>query len=259
MIRPRLIQTGIFALLGLAWQGGCATVPTPGSGPYFISDAADARSLQTLVKKQEALIAKCGPKSACDHVLFTRALAALYENQESALRYFERVIAAAPKGQLASSSKLWIQLLQSGTIPPDQSWFQALAGAPAISRHSVLLNQTTERTVRDLLDRELIIQQLRSIQEAESQSVESLHRELQEQEKKVEALSSKREPSKVTIEAGTLQSLQRQLTDRDRKIEELTGQLEALKRIDQEMREKIRPIRPPSNTAPALAPEPTRP
>lgn len=259
MIGPRLIRTGALALLFLTWQGGCATVPAPSSGPYFISDPADAKSLQTLVKKQEALIARCGQKSACDHVLFMRALSALYENQESALRYFERVISAAPKSQFASSSKLWIQLLQSGTIPPDQSWFQAIAGAPAISRHGVLLNRATERTVRDLLDRELTIQQLRSIQESESQSVESLHRELQEQEKKVEALSSKREASKVTVEAGTLQSLQRQLTDRDRKIEELTGQLEALKRIDQEMREKIRPIRPPSNTAPALAPEPTKP
>lgn len=256
---PRAKQSGTIVLLFLAWQWGCSTVPVPSSGPYFVADAADGKTLHSLIKKQEALIAKCGSKSTCDHVLFTRALAALYENQESALRYFEKVIAVAPKSQLAASSKLWIQLLQSGTIPPDRSWIDAVVDGPTISRNNIVLNQATERAVRDLLDRELIIQQLRSIQEAESQSVESLHRELQEQEKKVEALSSKREATKVTVEAGTLQSLQRQLTDRDRKIEELTSQLEALKRIDQEMREKIRPIRPPSNTVPALAPEPTKP
>ncbi len=259
MMGLRLVQSRTIVLLFLAWQWGCSTVPAPSSGPYFTSDAADAKALHSLAKKQEALIAKCGAKSTCDHVLFTRALAALYESQESALQYFEKVVSVAPKSQLASSSKLWIQLLQSGTISPDQSWLQSVAEGPAISRHNVLLNQATERAVRDLLDRELIIQQLRSIQEAESQSVESLHRELQEQEKKVEALSSKRDAGKVTVEAVTVQSLQRQLTDRDRKIEELTGQLEALKRIDQEMREKIRPIRPPSNTVPALAPEPTKP
>jgi prefoldin subunit 5 len=61
------------------------------------------------------------------------------------------------------------------------------------------------------------------------------------------------------VETGTLQSLQRQLHDRDRKIEELTSQLEALKRIDQEMREKIRPIRPPSNIVPPSTSEPAKP
>jgi hypothetical protein len=50
------------------------------------------------------------------------------------------------------------------------------------------------------------------------------------------------------------------LTDRDKKIEELTSQLEALKRIDQEMRDKVRPIRPPSTVVPPpTAPEPTTP
>jgi predicted RNase H-like nuclease (RuvC/YqgF family) len=50
--------------------------------------------------------------------------------------------------------------------------------------------------------------------------------------------------------------LQKQLAERDRKIEELSTQLEALKRIDQEMREKVRPIRPPSTVVPTPIPEP---
>jgi predicted RNase H-like nuclease (RuvC/YqgF family) len=217
--------------------------------------------LQMLVKKQDALIAKCGAgaKGTCDHVFFTRALAALYENRETALRYFEKVIAAAPKSQLAASSKLWIQVLQGGHVPANRSWVQSVADGPAVSRTNLVLSQAAERTVRDLLDRELVIQQLRSMQEADTQSVESLHRELQEQEKKVEALSSRRDSARMTTDTGTVQSLQRQLNERDRKIEELTSQLEALKRIDQEMREKIRPIRPPSNIAPPSPPESTKP
>jgi predicted RNase H-like nuclease (RuvC/YqgF family) len=61
-------------------------------------------------------------------------------------------------------------------------------------------------------------------------------------------------------EAGSVLNLQKQLADQDRKIEELTSQLEALKRIDQEMRDKVRPIRPPSTVAPPqTVPEPTTP
>jgi predicted RNase H-like nuclease (RuvC/YqgF family) len=65
---------------------------------------------------------------------------------------------------------------------------------------------------------------------------------------------------KGSTDTGIVLSLQKQLTDRDKKIEELTSQLEALKRIDQEMRDKVRPIRPPSTVAPPpTTPEPTTP
>lgn len=56
---------------------------------------------------------------------------------------------------------------------------------------------------------------------------------------------------------ATIQSLQKQLAERDRKIEELSTQLDALKRIDQEMREKVRPIRPPLTTIPIPGPDTT--
>ncbi|MFO0769298.1 MAG: hypothetical protein U0173_00020 [Nitrospiraceae bacterium] len=122
-----------------------------------------------------------------------------------------------------------------------------------------MLSQATERAVRDLLDRELVIQQLRAMQELEAQSVETLQRELQEQEKRVESLSSRRESVRPAAEPLTVQSLQRQIGDRDRKIEELTSQLEALKRIDQEMREKIRPIKPPAAVLPVQPMEQLKP
>ena len=56
-----------------------------------------------------------------------------------------------------------------------------------------------------------------------------------------------------------VQALQKQLSERDKKIDELSSQLEALKRIDQEMREKVRPIRPPSTVVPPTTSEPTNP
>jgi phage shock protein A len=100
-----------------------------------------------------------------------------------------------------------------------------------------------------------MVQQLKAMKDADAQSMETLQRDLADRDHKLEALLNKREPSKASPDLATVPSLQKQLTERDRKIEELMSQLEALKRIDQEMRDKIRPIRPPSTVAPPT-PEP---
>ena len=236
-------------LLGLGLLSACSTVsPPPGQTPYFYGDGSDGKALQAIIRKEIQLVPKCASKNTCDHVFFTRALASLYESRESASQYFEKVIAVAPKSQLAASSRLWLQLLQSEEVPADQSWMRSVWNAPATAHTQRLLAQAIERTVHDLLDRELTIQQLRVLQDSEAQSLEALQRELQDQERKAEL-----------FEPATLQSLQRQVSDRDRKIEELTSQLEALKRIDQEMRGKTRPIKPPSNVFSPQQPESSKP
>ena len=236
----------------LFFLAGCAAwSPAPQfSQPYFTVDAAEAKSLQTMAKKQEALVQKCAEHNSCDHVYFARALLGLYESRDSASKYFEKVIAVAPKSQLAVSSKLWIDLLEHHAAPVEQSWFQSVVAAPAISESQVILAQASDRLVRDLLDRELIIQQFRAMKEADSQALESLQRELAERERKMDSVSGKKGSTDTGTVSSTVAALQRQLSDRDRKIEELTSQLEALKRIDQEMRDKVRPIRPPSTVAP---------
>lgn len=236
----------------LFFLAGCAAwSPAPQfSQPYFTVDAAEAKSLQTMAKKQEALVQKCAEHNSCDHVYFARALLGLYESRDSASKYFEKVIAVAPKSQLAVSSKLWIDLLEHHAAPVEQSWFQSVVAAPATSESQVILAQASDRLVRDLLDRELIIQQFRAMKEADSQALESLQRELAERERKMDSVSGKKGSTDTGTVSSTVAALQRQLSDRDRKIEELTSQLEALKRIDQEMRDKVRPIRPPSTVAP---------
>jgi hypothetical protein len=250
---------GVLSCLFLA---GCAawSAAPQFSQPYFIVDAGEAKSLLALAKKQEALVPKCAERHSCDHVYFTRALLGLYESRDSASKYFEKVIAVSPKSQLASSSKLWIELLEHHAAPVEQSWFQSVMAAPAISESQAILAQASDHLVRDLLDRELTIQQLRAVKEADSQSLESLQRELAEHERKIDSINGKKDTARGSTETGIVLFLQKQLTDRDRKIEELTSQLEALKRIDQEMRDKVRPIRPPSTVAPPpTAPEPTTP
>jgi len=255
----RGFTSGVLSCLFLA---GCAawSAAPQFSQPYFTVDTGVAKSLQALAKKQDALAQKCAERNSCDHVYFTRALLGLYESRDSASKYFEKVIAVSPKSQLASSSKLWLQLLEHHAAPVEQSWFQSVIAAPAISESQAILAQASDRLVRDLLDRELTIQQLRAMKEADADSLESLQQDLAERERKLDALSGKKDTSKGSNGTGVVLSLQQQLTDRDKKIEELTSQLDALKRIDQEMRDKVRPIRPPSTVAPPpTAPEPTTP
>jgi hypothetical protein len=247
-----------FWLIALVGCSSWSSVP-PISQPYFVVNQTDVRSFHVLAKKQDALVAKCAEHESCDHVYFTRALIGLYESRETARKYFEKVIAIAPKGQLAGSSRLWLQLLQEYPAPNERSWIASVMTAPAISDGQVMLGQTSDRLVRDLLDREMMIQQMRTIKEADARAIDQLQRDLAEQERKFDSLTGKRDQVKVPAESVTVQSLQKQLSERDKKIDELSSQLEALKRIDQEMRDKVRPLRPPSTVAPPSAPEPANP
>ena len=255
----RGVASWVFPCLFLA---GCAAwSPAPQfSQPYFVVDAGEAKALHALAKKQELLATKCAEHNSCDHVYFTRALLGLYESRDTALKYFGKVIAVAPKSQLASSSKLWVELLEHHAAPVEQSWFQSVIAAPAVSDSQAILAQASDRLVRDLLDRELTIQQLRAMKEADAQSLENLQRDLAERERKIDSVNGKKDTARGSADSGIVLSLQKQLTDRDKKIEELTSQLEALKRIDQEMRDKVRPIHPPSTVvSPPTASEPTTP
>ena len=230
------------------------------SQPYFVVDAGETKSLHALAKKQELLVPKCAEHNSCDHVYFTRALLGLYESRDIASKYFEKVIVVAPKSQLAASSKLWLQLIEYHAAPTEHSWFQSVIAAPAISEGQAILAQASDRLVRDLLDRELVIQQLRAMKDADAQSLESLQRDLAERDRKIDYANGKKDSTKGSTDPAIVLTLQKQVTDRDRKIEELTSQLEALKRIDQEMRDKVRPIRPPSTVVPPpTVPEPTTP
>jgi DNA repair exonuclease SbcCD ATPase subunit len=236
---------------------GCASLaPEPvGSQPYFTVEQGEKKAMLALAKKQDTVVARCGELNTCDHAYFTRALIALYESQESAVKYFEKVIAAAPRGQLAATSRLWLQLLRQYPVPSDRSWVTAVMLAPAVSDGQIALGQASDRLVRDLLDRELVIQQLRAVREADSQAIEQLQRDLAERDRRTDGLIGRKEGAKPPADSGTVQSLQRQLAEREKKIDELYNQLEALKRIDQETREKIRPIRPPSTVSPHPTPE----
>jgi bacterioferritin (cytochrome b1) len=249
----------LIVLISSILLAACAagTTPPPGSHPYFSIEPREVKYFHALAKKQEGLASKCGESSSCDHVYFTRGLLGLYESREVAEKYFEKVLAVAPKSHLAASSKAWLELLQQPTLPGHRSWLAAVFRAPALAEANTSLALTVDRLVRDLLDREGLIQQLRASKGDDSETVGVLQRELAERDHKIEALLSKKDSAKAPADPTAIQNMQKQLAERDRKIEELSTQLEALKRIDQEMREKVRPIRPPVTTVPVPGPEMT--
>lgn len=258
-MRRTLVSMPIGPILLLIVLAGCAawTTPAPGARPYFVVNQKEYDYFQSLARRQEDLISRCIGPSPCDHIYFTRALLGLYESREIAEKYFKMVMTSAPKGKFTESSKAWLQLLQQPAAPGPKSWPEAVSTAPAIAGAHTSLASTADRLVRDLLDREIAIQELRSSQGEDTDTVEALHRELEDREQKIESLQTRKDSGKTSVGPATVQSLQKQLAERDRKIEELSTQLDALKRIDQEMREKVRPMRPPLTTVPVPAPETT--
>ena len=253
LVRDPLIISSILLAGCAAWT----TTPPSGTRPYFSAEPQEVKVFQTLAKKQESLASKCSESNSCDQVYFTRGLLGLYESREVAGKYFEKVLTVAPKSQLAASSKAWLELLQQPTVPGHKSWSEAVFRAPALAEANTSLALTADRLVRDLLDREVLIQQLRASKGDDSGTVEALQRELADRDHRIETLLSKKDSAKTPADPASIQNMQKQLAERDRKIEELSTQLEALKRIDQEMREKVRPIRPPLTTVPVPAPETT--
>ena len=185
---PRLRELLLLLLAGV-WA--CAPLRNHSipAWPLFAPDPRETHRYQALAREQDALLATCAESHTCDRAHYTRALAALYEDQTVAAKHFQDVMTVAPQSRLASSSQFWLQFLQN---PP-------LFLLP----HSAFA-EATDRLVRDLLE----------------------------------------------LESSSSLVLQREVKARDKKVEELTQQFEALKRIDQEMKEKSRPMRPPTRMPP---------
>ena len=235
---------------------GCVawTTSVPASRPYFVTDQKEVASFQSLAKKQEGLVSRCALSHSCDQVYFTLGLLGLYESREIAEKYFKKVLTIAPRGPVAATSKAWLLVLQKSNPPGQKGWSESVLTAPAIAEAHTSLAMATDRLVRNLLDEQVLIQQFHASKDDESAAVEALQRELAERDRRIETLLAKKELTKGSADPV---AMQKQLAERDKKIEELSAQLDALKRIDQEMREKVRPIRPPLTTVPTPGPETT--
>lgn len=95
---------------------------------------------------------------------------------------------------------------------PSLQWIRLLQDGGDGSQYPAAFRQAAERLVRDVLEREA---------EGASQVVEAKQKDAQ-----------------------AVQLLKRQLKEREKKIDELTQQIDALKRVDQEVKDRVKPSRP---------------
>ena len=94
-------------------------------------------------------------------------------------------------------------------------WLRLLEQGPGESGRDPRLMQTVERLVREVLEYETMAQR-----------------------------AAMRPPESKMADTQVVQSLKQQLKAREERIEELTEQINALKRVDQEVKEQVKPSRP---------------
>lgn len=240
--RGALLGAGLLAL------AGCMSAPTPtaSTAPYFKVEAKDLTAIQTISHQQDASIAKCSAIHDCDQALFLKGLTALFENRELAKTYFQRVVALPQRNRFKTASQKWLQVLTRTPLAPTTSWLAKHRQVDEALDENMGLTTTLEQMVRDLLSRESDVHRLLAAREAEAATISSLQQELGDRQRRIDELNNKKEkePIKLPPDPAATAHLQAQIEQRDKKIAELTQQLDALKRIDQETREKARPIRP---------------
>ncbi len=230
------------SMLGLGVLAGCANLMPPSPfAPLLRADSADVSLIDALAHEQYTRVASCPVRKSCPKDHYLQGLIALFHNRERAVASFQQVRTLAPDSRLASVSSAWLDLLQANGSGPNFLTGQS-AGVPKV----------TEDFVWEALEREL---------DGPNVKVRSLFRD------RAKRVGGMLDPSPVPTQDQTtslkdtdqatkdkdhaalhavqrrLQERERTLTERDRQINVLASQLEALKRIDQDTRER-RPMSP---------------
>jgi len=208
--------------------------PEPEDVPYFKAIAED----------QEKQLGLCKDDDACRSAHFLRALSALYENRELAALHFRKVVVSRPNSLLAGESRFWL-------------WFLDVLNTP--NSAGLTSHELIKRLTREVVGKELWIHELTG--KLENSSVDSLKNELAARDGAVKKLNQAvatltKQLEQAKKEQGIRQDVQQALKASEEKVDELTNQLEALRRIDQEIREKAPPTRPSEKMTPSPEPGP---
>lgn len=203
MTRAERVLSAVVIAAG-AWLPACLSGPQPERSVVFVVSAPEAETIRVLAREQDRQVQSCAETHTCHRAHYLRALAALYEDRQLAVRHFRAAVSDAPTGPYAASSRAWIRLLEGrGVVAEDEGE----------------LTQAMERVVREVIERE-----------AGARS----------------AAARRHEPRTGDVGDGdrqSVQALRRQLRERDKKIDELMQQIEALMRVDQEVKDRLRPGR----------------
>ncbi len=183
----------------------CTAAPPPVPPAFFAAMPHDAAATQKLIREQEHRVQTCAAERACPRAHYLRGLAALYEDRAVARAHFQAVLTAEPNGPYAVASRDWLQLLDEGRLE---------------SAREARLVQAMEQVVRQVLDGEAALR------------------------KAALALREAKPAAAPVKESQAMRALKLQLKEREEEIDVLTKQIDALKRVDQEVRDQVKPSRP---------------
>ena len=238
--RVRTIQAA--CVLGLGVLSGCASLLPPSPlAPFLLADSADVTLIEALAHEQYTRVESCHVRKSCAQDHYTRGLIALFQSRERAVASFQQVRSVAPNSRFATVSTSWIDLLQASG-----------SGLSFLNVQNAGVPKVTEDFVWEALEREF---------DGAHESVRGL---FSERANRVGGLTDRRAvtsqeqaTSPKGTDQATVQVLQRQLQERERTIAErdqqihvMSSQLDALKRIDQDNRDRRRPLRPSVIVAP---------
>ena len=218
----------VACVLGIAGLSGCAsTLPLPPDPvslitPFLLVDQADVQLIVALTQEQDTRVENCQTRRSCPQDHYLQGLLALFRSRERALEAFQQVTSEAPHSRVAVWSNSWMDMLQT----------RAEA------------SKVTEDFVWEVLAREL------------NEADEMVRRLFTERDQRVGGLTDRRpaiNPDQASIlkDNATTHALHRRLHEREQIIAErnqqiaiLSSQLDALKRIDQDIRDGRRSMRP---------------
>jgi hypothetical protein len=239
--RVWILQTA--CVLGLGVLSGCASLSAPApSAPVLLMDPADGKLMEALAHEQYTRLETCAARKSCPQDQYTRGLIALFQSRERAVESFQQVRALAPNSRVATTSTSWIELLQANSSSLSALIVQP-AGVPRV----------TEDFVWEALEREL---------DGANETVRGL---FSERAKRVGGVIDRRPvitqdpvPSpKDPDQQATIQALQKRLQERERLIAQreqqmkiMASQLEGLKRIEEETRDRRKAMRSSAFMAP---------
>ena len=229
----RTIQAA--SALGLVVLSGCASIlpPSP-SAPFLHADSADVPLIEALAHEQNTRVESCPTRMSCPRDHYTQGLIALFQSRERAVASFQQVRLVDPNSRLATLSTSWIDLLQASG-----------SGLSFLTVQSAGVQKVTEDFVWEALERELdgANERVRGLFSDRAQRVGVLtdRRPVTSQDQPTIA----RDKDQATIQAlqRQLNERERTLAERDRQIDTMASQLDALKQIDQDTRDRRKPMR----------------
>jgi len=245
----RTIQ--IAGILALGVLGGCATIMPPSPyAPFLQTDPADATLIDALAHEQFSRVESCSARKSCPQDHYTQGLIALFQSRERSVASFQQVRSEAPNTRLAAMSMSWIDLMQASGHGLNFLSVQS-AGVPKVTEDFIW--ETLERELDGANERVRSLFGDRAKRAGEVPDRRPLTRQEQTTEPKDKDVSMlERDKDQATIQAlqKRLRERERSLTDRDRQIEIMASQLEAMKRIDQDVRDRRQSKRPAAMAAP---------